>query len=360
MFEQRLKDKIVNTISEYEQKCNKLTVEINMLKDTINQLTLLPKGLHVDLDKYLLDLKTDLNENKDPKLLQKHVELLVGVLSHLQREIKDNKKLITDFIKQGTKFLRQARQETQDLENEIHGNIQKIKKRMNDSQTLEELSNKIEEGLVIIGRQIKTYKDNEQKRLDVYDEKMVVLQDKLMGTERGAEEIKNMLSSQDTLVNQDSLTGLPNKASYDEHIASAYQRWKRGLGDLSLALADIDHLKTINDNYGHSVGDEIIKKIAAIFKSSIRAVDFIARYSGKEFIFIFERTHLQEAIKILENLRSAVEVEQFYYRDNKIDVTVSFGLTNLRRGDDLEILLMRADEALHQAKRKGRNCVETS
>lgn len=105
-------------------------------------------------------------------------------------------------------------------------------------------------------------------------------------------------------------------------------------------------------------GDKVLKKVAMIFKSSIRTVDFIARIGGEEFVFIFEQTSSKEAFGILEKLRKLVEDCLFYYRDKKVDVTVSFGLTTVTEEDDIESLFMRADNAMYKAKNAGKNRVE--
>lgn len=106
---------------------------------------------------------------------------------------------------------------------------------------------------------------------------------------------------------RDRLTDLPNRASYEENILSAYHRWQRGFGELSLAVTNIDHFKEINTNHGHLAADQLLKEVVVFFKSSVRAVDFIARYNATEFVFIFERTQVHQATMILENLRETIE-----------------------------------------------------
>ena len=174
-------------------------------------------------------------------------------------------------------------------------------------------------------------------------------------SEQNAEEIKNLLSYQKYKINHDSLTSLPNRESYDEYIIDALQRWKDNGKILSLAVGDIDHFKFINDTFGHLAGDKVLKKVASIFKASMRDLDYIARYGGEEFVFIFEDTTSKEALSIIEKLRKSVEDCQFVYRDNKVDVSVSFGLTTIVQGDNIESLFIRADSALYKAKDAGRN-----
>ena len=449
MIDQQLKQKIVNTISKYEEKCDKLQVEINTLKSVMSKLLALPAGIHVDIDKQLCELQQDLNNDQGVQSIQQHVELLITTMSalkqkktptepdqnHIDRVLDESIQLVVSqdvnqslmqlldhlaipaeltskvnelesllhqsitgdllprlidsitalvvdafsleqnqfklFLRDLTTQLHdfdsylifvtqknlESQQDTHQLESGIQTSICEIKNHVDNSTTIDELSNKINQNLATIGDRIKEYKINEEHRFAEYEGKIKQLQEKLMESERNAEEIKNMLSCQQVKINQDSLTGLPNRAAYDEHILKAYQRWQRGFGDLTLAVADIDHFKTINDNYGHLAGDKVLKKITAIFKNSIRTIDFVARYGGEEFIFIFERTNGENAKKILESLRKSVEECQFSYRDNKVDVTVSFGLTTLLPDEDSETLFMRADAAMYQAKRDGRNRV---
>ncbi|WP_255411125.1 GGDEF domain-containing protein [Legionella sp. km772] len=151
------------------------------------------------------------------------------------------------------------------------------------------------------------------------------------------------------------MTSLPNRESYDEYIAEALQRWHESGKHLSLAVGDIDHFKFINDTFGHLAGDKVLKKVASIFKSSVRDTDYIARYGGEEFVLIFEDTSSKEALSMIEKLRKSVKDCQFAYRDNKVDVTVSFGLTTIVKGDNIESLFIRADTALYKAKDAGRN-----
>ena len=179
-----------------------------------------------------------------------------------------------------------------------------------------------------------------------------------MESERKAEAIQNMLYFEQEKTNQDSLTGLPNRGAYDERIIKAYNRYQKGYGDFSLAVADIDFFKKINDSYGHLAGDKVLTKVASIFKNAIRQADFISRYGGEEFVFIFERTSEDNAKKILESLRLAIERCQFSYHDNKVNVTVSLGLATVNPDDTPESVFVRADAAMYRAKCNGRNRVE--
>ena len=434
MLNQELKNKIINTLSQYRSKCDKLQIEIDSLRSAMYQLSLVSNGIHVDLDKHLHDLQTNLNDKKDYLVIQKNIELLTDTITALQPDLvrepfkqqinirlnqlldhlhipealssklnalKSNLKeqlttevllkiidSLTDLViecfnieqEQLKEFLNkfaghlrefgsylqfsgdhssQSKQETQLLEDEIQNNIKLIKTHIDSAQTIEELSLKIDTNLEKIGQQIKIYRENEQSRLKEYEKKIAALQEQLKDAEQAAEKIKNQLSRHKDTVNHDALTGLPNRAAYDEYLKEAFQRWKDGYGELSLAVADIDHFKTINDSYGHLEGDKVLKKIAAIFKASIRSTDFIARYGGEEFAFIFERTSAEASSELLENLRIALETCHFSIHDNQVTISASFGLTAIKDGDDLETLFIRADEAMYQAKRSGRNRVVT-
>jgi diguanylate cyclase (GGDEF)-like protein/PAS domain S-box-containing protein len=159
---------------------------------------------------------------------------------------------------------------------------------------------------------------------------------------------------------QDSLTGIYNRRYLEVYLKREFEKYKRYSRGLSLAMLDIDFFKSINDAYGHQCGDFILKSISAVITSVIRRVDFLARYGGEEFCCLFPETGLEQALAVAERIRETIAAKIFHYRDERISVTASLGVSELRDGvDTAEMLLKIADEALYEAKRRGRNLVLT-
>ena len=131
-------------------------------------------------------------------------------------------------------------------------------------------------------------------------------------------------------------------------------------------VADIDFFKKINDNYGHLSGDKVLQIIAKELRNRIRKTDFVARYGGEEFVLLLPETDLETAREVIEKVREMVGRLPFHFRDEHIQITMSFGLIEFKDGaqgsDPREIkqaiLFERADEALYRAKANGRNRVE--
>jgi diguanylate cyclase (GGDEF)-like protein len=125
-------------------------------------------------------------------------------------------------------------------------------------------------------------------------------------------------------------------------------------------MLDLDNFKSINDNLGHVCGDEVLADVAAILKQSVRNIDHVARYGGEEFVVVVVETALDEALDVAERIRSAVEIPRFGANDRLlIPVTVSLGVAQCHEGDDSpDKVLARADNALYEAKRAGRNQVQ--
>ena len=342
------------------------------LQQLLNHLSI-PSDLDVKRDHIKASLEKQLTGEDLSKVIDGLTELVVDAFNVEQNRFKGFLHQLTNQLRDFDMYLKatsdnhkQASEESLQLEhgiadniNQIHDNINQIKNNMDNSKTIDDLSNKVRQSLKVIGDRIKEYRNNEKNREIEYQKQLMELQAKLAESEQNAEEIKNILSFQKYRINHDSLTALPNRDSYDEHIIDSFQRWRRSSKPLSLAVGDIDHFKRINDSFGHLAGDKVLKKISMILKSSIRTVDFIARVGGEEFVLIFEETSNKSARLILEKLRKLIEDCQFFYRESKVDVTVSFGLTTVVSGDDIESLFMRADNAMYKAKNAGRNRVET-
>ncbi|MFA6630555.1 MAG: GGDEF domain-containing protein, partial [Sulfuricurvum sp.] len=137
-----------------------------------------------------------------------------------------------------------------------------------------------------------------------------------------------------------------------KHAINVAVREQRPLG---VIFFDIDHFKRVNDEYGHLIGDEVLKDIAALVKRRLRKSDIFARWGGEEFIILLPDTPLDESRMIAKTLRIAIELENF---ENVGRLTCSFGVATLHENESPEGLLQRVDELLYRAKSKGRNRVE--
>ncbi|MFC1649991.1 diguanylate cyclase [Candidatus Latescibacterota bacterium] len=157
----------------------------------------------------------------------------------------------------------------------------------------------------------------------------------------------------------DGLTGLLNRSAFHERLESEFQRYRRYGSYLSLIVADFDNLKEINDNYGHPVGDEVIKKIGDILRETSRESDVLTRYGGDEFVLVLPQTNSDNAYNMAERIRSKIEVWPFKINAFDFKCTISLGVATVpgTKIESSEDLLESADRALYESKRSGRNMV---
>ncbi|MBV2130053.1 ligand-binding sensor domain-containing diguanylate cyclase [Arsukibacterium indicum] len=159
------------------------------------------------------------------------------------------------------------------------------------------------------------------------------------------------------LARLDSLTGLANRRAFDEAMQHELKRAKRQQEPLCLALLDIDHFKQVNDNWSHSVGDEVLKRVAATLQQYCRDIDTLARWGGEEFVILLPDTPLPLAQEVCDRLRLRVSETSFTDVVPELTITLSIGLATLNHKDDGKQLLIDADRALYRAKNQGRNTV---
>lgn len=153
----------------------------------------------------------------------------------------------------------------------------------------------------------------------------------------------------------DPLTKLFNRRHFDEEFEREYKRAKRYKNDLSIAVIDIDFFKKINDTYGHSCGDYILKEIAYIMKDNFRQTDTIFRYGGEEFVVILTETSQKTAYVPMERLRKRIENNCFNFKNQQIKVTISIGISSKTDFEKASEMFDNADKALYKAKESGRN-----
>jgi diguanylate cyclase (GGDEF)-like protein len=162
----------------------------------------------------------------------------------------------------------------------------------------------------------------------------------------------------EVLATRDNLTGLFNRRHADQWLTRQLDPAGRLTQPLTVALADIDGFKQINDRHSHATGDAVLRQVAAILQEHCRQGDVLARYGGEEFLFCFPRSDMREALAVCETLRAAVAGADWSASGLGGSVTLSFGLAARRPDSSLDSLLRRADERLYMAKNAGRNqCV---
>ncbi len=156
---------------------------------------------------------------------------------------------------------------------------------------------------------------------------------------------------------QDPLTGLLNRRGFVEEAEAEIKRVFRRGGEFSVVLADIDHFKQLNDRFGHACGDHVLSRVSTVLQRRLRDVDRVARWGGEEFIFLLPETGLEGATVLAGKLRDEVAENMFEYKDHRLQITMTFGIARHRTGEPLDACIARADSALYEGKKQGRNQV---
>lgn len=152
--------------------------------------------------------------------------------------------------------------------------------------------------------------------------------------------------------NTDKLTGIPNKRFLQEKLEEFSQRFEIEGKCFSFCLIDIDFFKKVNDTFGHPIGDIVLQKLAALIVKSTRSQHIVARYGGEEFAIILPDTGIVESLQIAESLNIAVEDAEWKETDG---LTISIGVATYSEGDNIEVIVEAADQALYASKQNGRN-----
>jgi len=162
---------------------------------------------------------------------------------------------------------------------------------------------------------------------------------------------------------RDFLTGLFNRKAFDRMMDEMTSLAAKEQVPFSLLMIDVDHFKRFNDKHGHPIGDEVLKMVARLLKDTVKGTDIVTRFGGEEFAVILPNTPLKGAQVVAENIRINISRKELRHREQGVsygNVTVSIGLAAFDSADNVPLLIKRADDALYEAKRGGRNRVSTS
>ena len=168
----------------------------------------------------------------------------------------------------------------------------------------------------------------------------------------------NFLTGIEKAAYTDALTGLYNRKHFLELADADIQRAARINQSIYIAMMDIDFFNKINDVYGHTAGDMVLKTAADIIRQTIRSYDLVGRYGGEKFIIMFAISNEGEVLKLAERIRTNIERACTEYEGDEIKITCSLGVVKLLKDDTMETAIQKADEALCVAKNSGRNQVK--
>ncbi len=375
--------------------------EINLLKDKwfdfltsyddsfLNKIDGFCAADKSDLEKFVNGIIKCLSSTNDKEIYKKLAPLVVATLApsiasnvddelaKISYELKNSPEILaTDSIQDDIKKMIKKRIELDKSElkkkfSEVDKILVEIEKRLfsliDSSSTTNKNVIKVREELRDIDFKADTFEVVQAKLIKIADslefetrtlnEKMIQNQQMIKKLKLRNEKLEHALQIAKMQSKEDFLTKLASRRAIDEELKKAEEAYKRYKIDYSVCFIDIDHFKVINDTYGHDAGDIILSAIGKILKKYTREVDFAGRYGGEEFLVILPSTGLENAIEFAKKIRDIISNFKFMYKNDRIDVKVSIGVSERGANNSLQDTIKKADEMLYKAKQDGRNKV---
>ncbi len=292
--------------------------------------------------------------------------LLAGSLSYTHSEIiatedfldglTAKQRQIDQQVNDGHQLREKSFEDAQTLNQVISEQTGGIRQGIASAGTLDQLQEGVAGCLDAIEGEMASYIETEEQLHRLAGDNERKLRERLHEVERESLELQRKVVDAHIQATTDSLTGLPNRMAYDERLAQEFARWKRFGEPLTLLMWDVDNFKQINDRFGHKSGDRALVAIGQAMKKRLRETDFIARYGGEEFVVLLTGANKAAAETLADQIRLEVQGSGLHSGNKRIEVTASCGLSVFTGEDVPEDVFVRADKALYQAKRQGKNC----
>ena len=286
--------------------------------------------------------------------ITKKDEFIVELSGLIETVVHQLSELSTD-LKRESASNKEAREDRRRLTELMGGQINTIQQSVLEAGSLLTLKSVLSDRLGELNKTVYSFSELESQRTLQAEEHVERVTLKLNKVESEVLELKASLHQAHQQAFIDALTGISNRRAYDERMKIEFERWKRNKGELILAILDVDHFKKINDNFGHPIGDKVLRAISQLIDDKVRESDFFGRVGGEEFVIIFTGSDLDNAIKRLNDFRASVEHCKFGSKGKRIVITMSAGCALFTGEDTPESVYIRADQALLMAKKKGRN-----
>ncbi|MBL0727562.1 diguanylate cyclase [Piscinibacter sp. HJYY11] len=355
---QRIRERgpTVGQSDELDQLCKRATRALAHRQHLIEQLGTLCGELTASLVELAEDqswakgqseaMRDEIGQGLTSRSVKSVSELLHHTREH-QRQLRVEREKAQDQLKQLITRMLAELGELGSQTGRFHENIGRYADVIEKADSLESLAGVVRE-MVEESRTVQSLVKVAQGKLQYEHERATDLSERVV-------ELETELRRLSEEVSTDQLTKIANRRGLLQAFEAERARQARDGSTLSIGLLDIDNFKKLNDELGHNAGDVALKSLADVVSKTLRPTDMVARYGGEEFVVLLPNTPVAEGEQILTRLQRSLSGGLFMHEDKRIFVTFSAGVTAYRQGERIEVALERADEALYEAKRTGKN-----
>ncbi|MBC8554893.1 MAG: GGDEF domain-containing protein [Nitrospira sp.] len=325
------------------------------------------------LPPFLIDKLSNLNDgvsednissflDSPVKVVKTYIDSILSKNTELENFMKQTMTYLSETEMQLTGELNSQQQKFQDdsrFEQSLNTNMNMIKKDCVASANIDNIKIALVSKIENINTVIVQKKEWDTIRLKETEKTLESMNNRMTEIKQEADDIKKNASEIEYESVRDSMTGLYNKKAYEQKIEEVLSDVKRYNVKASLIICDIDRCKSINDNFGHNVGDLALKKIAALLRERLRANDFIARYVDNKYVVILRHTEIKKAIKAADSIREYLDKAIISFSQKRIPLSLSIGISSIEKTDNSASAFDRAEKALLLAKKSGGNVVKS-
>ncbi|TCK16955.1 diguanylate cyclase [Thiogranum longum] len=284
---------------------------------------------------------------KEKQGIEEFLKQLGKRLEEVDRQLVQSEVYYDDSLQAGLQLDSQVKQEITGIGDSVRG-----------ATDLGQLRQTVQAHIDAVMQHMTKHRVVEQQRYDEAKQEIASMSERMKDMEAETEALRSRIDDERSQAKTDALTGVPNRLAWEERLELEIAHRKRFGTPLVLVMWDVDHFKQVNDRFGHKAGDKVLRTLAHVLADNVRETDFVARYGGEEFVQLMTGSSIEDCLSVAEKLRSAIEETAFHFRDQRVTITASCGLTEYRDGDTPDQCFERADKALYKAKNAGRNrCV---
>jgi len=366
--------------SELSGSIDKLTPETSIQTNTnqyLNINTLLIEKISICLSKLQLSTRNSkallvlndklISDASSDDILQHFIEIFDIIVADLQTERNSAENFLATLnntlktVQSAVKKTLLTCESAQGVNNKINSRLQSQLLTMNSTvkkaMSLEQVRVDINSQLLTITSTLEKKSLFEHQSQQALTNQLNEMATKVAKLEKQSQVFEEKLAEQQRKSMQDALTKLSNRAAFDDYFTKAMVRFHHQPYELALVVLDIDNFKSINDTYGHTAGDKTLQVIANTIQKKVSNDAFVARYGGEEFVIIYDNINKATVEKELNRLNKIIANLPFKFKNNKVSITLSIGVTHIKPDDNIHIAFERADKAMYTAKAQGKNQV---